>query len=156
MKNPAGLTCNCGVISGGSVPNTVAGYCEFVANFRFKDKAQKEEVDAFAEKLAKTEHVKGCTCSVELVSFRPAMERTEKNMNLYYKLCEISEENGLPHIEAGSRTGGSDAAYITELGIPCIDALGTIGGLIHSENEFSYMSSLSDRAKIISSLIYCI
>ncbi len=156
FKDHDGITCNCGVISGGSVPNTVAGYCEFVANFRFKNKEQKEEVDAFVEKLAKTEHVKGCTCDIELVSFRPAMERTEKNMKLYCKMCEIAEENGLEHIEAGSRTGGSDAAYITELGVPCIDALGTIGGLIHSENEFSYISSLRDRAKIISSLIYCI
>ncbi len=154
FKDAAGVTCNIGVISGGTVVNTVAGKCEFLANFRFSDTEQVDEIKSFVEELAKISHVKGCSSSFEITSYRPAMVKTEKNVQFYNDLCHIFEENGLEHIEAGSRTGGSDAAYITEYGIPCVDSLGVIGGAIHSINEFAYVSSLGERAKYIAAAIY--
>ena len=42
IKDDGGITCNTGTISGGSVPNTVAGSCEFKVDFRY---STKEELD---------------------------------------------------------------------------------------------------------------
>jgi acetylornithine deacetylase/succinyl-diaminopimelate desuccinylase-like protein len=84
------------------------------------------------------------------------MERTEKNLAFLDTMNEIFEQNGLEKMNAGFRTGGSDAAYITECGIPCIDSLGTVGGLIHSINEFAYKDSLVERAKRLAAVVYCI
>lgn len=156
FKDAKGITCNCGVISGGTVANTVPGKCEFLANFRFTTKAQREEIERFVNDLASQVHVNGCTCEFTLISSRPAMERTEKNLAFLDTMNEIFEQNGLEKMNAGFRTGGSDAAYITECGVPCIDSLGTVGGLIHSINEFSYKDSLVERAKRLAAVVYCI
>ena len=47
------------------------------------------------------------------------------------------------------RPGGSDAAYVTQYGIPCVDSLGTAGGCIHSPSEFAKLESLAESAKRI-------
>ncbi len=156
FKDANGITCNCGVISGGTVPNTVAGKCEFVANFRFATKEQRDYIEKLVAELVDTVHVEGCCCEAVISSFRPAMEKTETNMQFFDTMCKIFEETGLEPIVAGSRTGGSDAAYITEMGIPCVDSLGVTGGAIHSIGEFALLSSLTERAKRIAAIIYCI
>ena len=48
-----------------------------------------------------------------------------------------------------SLRGGSDASYVTEAGIPCLDSMGTRGGKSHSINEFAHLDSLAVAAKRI-------
>ncbi len=146
FKDDDGLTCSCGVINGGSVPNTVAGTCQFKVNVRFATKEQREYITRYVETLAKTEHVKGCSCKVEKISDRIAMELSPRNVALLDRLNEIFSANGMPLLEYQKDKGGSDAAYITEAGIPCIDSLGVQGGGHHSPQEFAYLSSLNERA----------
>ena len=69
LKDHDGLTCNCGTVSGGSVPNTVAGYCEFVANIRYSTSAELEYVRQYAKQVADTVHVEGCSCETAELSF---------------------------------------------------------------------------------------
>ena len=69
---------------------------------------------------------------------------------------EIYKENGLPVLTGRVCLSGSDAAYVTQHGIPCVDNLGTEGGNIHSINEYIRLNSLVESAKRIASLIYCI
>ena len=147
LKDHEGLTCNVGVISGGSVPNTVAGSCEFYANVRFVNGEQLEWIKAYAEKIANTVHVPGCTCKVEIYGSRLAMEYNERNVNLLAKMNAIFSECGLPQLEGVKCNGGSDAAEITASGIPCIDSLGVEGGRIHSVDEYAEIASLAESAK---------
>lgn len=142
LKDPEGLTCNCGVISGGTVPNTVPGKCEFKANVRFKTKEQLEYVRAYAERVADTEYIKGCTCKVDQPKGRPAMELCDRNVNLFNRINEILKNEGLETLELVSRAGGSDAADVTVYGIPCIDSVGIGGGYIHSPDEYATLSEL--------------
>ena len=154
MKDAYGLTCNCGVINGGTVPNTVAEKCTFIADIRFADNEQlmaaKEEVGLTAEEC----HVDGCSCQVEELSFRPAMPLTAKNEELLARINEIYAEYGIPPLSARSCLSGSDAAYITEAGIPCIDCIGTLGGNIHSTNEYMELGSLAASAKMIATIAH--
>ena len=147
LKDKDGLTCNCGVISGGTVPNTVPGYCEFKANVRFASSEQLAWVREHVKSIAATVHVSGCTCTVNNPQGRVAMEYSEKNVALLARMNEIFEENGLPVLEGAKRTGASDAADITHAGAACIDSLGVRGGKIHSPNEFAYIESLAESAK---------
>lgn len=155
MKDPDGLTCNCGVISGGTAINAVAENCEFYVDIRFSTSEQMEEAKRIVTETAQTSIIKGCTCELEQISQRPAMEYSEKNYKLLDKINEIYKANGLPVLAPMKVLAGTDAAYITQCGIPCVDSLGTEGGCIHSVNEYIEIKSLAESAKRIASAIYC-
>ncbi len=153
MKNPDGLTCNCGVINGGTTSNTVAEKCEFYADIRFATDKEMLTARRICKEAAEKTTVKGCRCEVEEISFRPAMKKSEKNYELLDKMNEIFKESGLPVLKARKCLSGSDAAYVTEAGIPCIDNIGVDGENIHSVNECARLSSLGEAAKRIAAVI---
>jgi len=142
MKNPDGLTCNCGVIEGGTVANTVAETCSFLIDIRFSNEQEKENVIQMLHTIAGKSQIKGCVCELEQVSYRPAMEYSPKNYLLLERLNEIYKQNNLPTLEPASQNGGSDAAYITQCGIPCIDGMGTKGAGMHASSEYAELHSL--------------
>ena len=153
LKDDGGLTCCCSVISGGSTVNTVPDTCVFKANVRFKTADELAFVRALAEKVAKTNHIDGCTCTVTQPRGRVAMEYTERNANLLDKLNAAFEKCALPRLLPATRTGGSDAADVTAYGTPCIDSLGTEGGGIHTAEEFIYLRSLAESARRIAAAV---
>ena len=147
MKDCAGLTCNCGVISGGTVANVVAEECRFIADIRFATAKEMEQARQTVQRVAGETHVPGCVCTVTEVSRRPAMEKVEKNVDLLRRMNEIFTETGLPTLQASSGAGGSDAAYTTLAGIPCVDSVGTEGGGIHSIHEYGTLESMRTTAQ---------
>ena len=154
LKDAPGLTCNCGVISGGTVANTVAETCTFLADIRFADNEQYEQALQIVEKVASDIHVPGCSCTLETVSFRPAMPKTETNMALFEKMNALYREYGLSEFVARGYLGGSDAAYTTQAGIPTVDNLGTVGNYIHSLREYCLLSSLAESAKHLAAVAF--
>lgn len=156
LKDGEGITCNCGVISGGSVPNTVAGYCEFKVNFRFATKEQMDWIYDFVHKVAEKTTVPGCTCEVEQFSMRAAMEHSEKNVALLEKMNEVYRSCGLNELKGIMSVGGSDAADVTACGIPCVDSIAQEGGMAHNVNEFGYLKTYAEAAKRIASVTYVI
>lgn len=147
LKDENGLTCNCGLISGGSAKNTVPGKCTFVADVRYKNKEQYDWVCDYAKKIASTAHVEGTSCQLKLYSGRPCMERTQKNINLFNKINQIYIENDMTTLRERDRLAGSDAAEVTQAGIPCIECMGVKGGGMHCKDEFAYLDSLVESAR---------
>ena len=155
LKDSEGLTCNCGVIKGGSVPNTVAGYCEFKANIRFVTDEQLAWVTEYAKQVAETVHIPGCTCELEQSSFRVAMERRDINLALLDRINVAMEKAGFSTFEPELSAGGSDAADVTAYGkVPCVDKLGVTGRSIHSPNEFAHLESLREMAKRVAAIVW--
>lgn len=154
MKDENGLTCNCGVISGGTVANTVAEECSFLVDIRFATMEELECVKTEVTRIAQQTTVQGCTCSIETVSYRPPMERCEKNEKLLEKMNAIFKDSGLSTLLGEKVNGGSDAAYATIAGIPCVDGIGVKGDRIHSVEEFAIKKSLAESAKRIAAVIY--
>ncbi len=152
FKDAEGLTCCCSLISGGTVSNTVPGHCKFSANVRFATVEQYKKMCEYTDELAKTSFVKGCTTTVSH-KYRPPMELKERNIQLLERMNEIFEKNGFSTLKGSKRVGGSDAAYVTEAGIPCVDSVGVTGDKIHSKDEFAYVDSLSDSAKRMAAVI---
>ena len=64
MKNPDGLTCNCGVISGGTKANTDADKCSFYADIRFSTDAELIEAKKKSKEVSDNITVEGCTCTL--------------------------------------------------------------------------------------------
>ena len=156
MKDIDGLTCNCGIIQGGTAPNTVADSCMFTVDIRFSTEEELEFVRKKINEITKKSELEGANCKVEEIAYRPAMYETEKNVQLLEKANKIFEENGLPVLTGVKSSGGSDASYITQCGIPCIDSIGVEGQYAHSINEYAYLKSLSSSAKRIAAIIYSI
>ena len=154
LKNPDGLTCNCGIIQGGTTVNTVAEQCIFYANFRFATYEELEYVKMLVNKLSADNIIQGCSCQIEQTSYRTAMLYTERNARLLDAMNDIYTRNGLPTLAPNKGLGGSDAADVTEYGIPCVDSLGTEGGFIHSKEEFAWIVSLAQSAKRVASVAY--
>ena len=156
LKDAEGITFSCNVISGGTVPNTVAGYCEFLVNVRYANAEQLEWVRSFAREVAQTSYIEGTHTELEQSSFRIAMPFEARNEELLEKINAIYAENGLPVLIKSKRTGGSDAADVTSCGIPCIDSLGVEGGNIHSADEFAWLKTLGESAKRMVAAAYCL
>ncbi len=153
FKDNDGITCSCGVIKGGTTHNTVPGYCEFRANFRFKTDAQFKEIAKFMKELEEKDYVNGCVTIVEEYGSRPAMEYVERNVELLNTINKIFEENGLSVLKPYQAVGGSDAAQVTAAGIPCLDNISVIGGNIHNIGEYAEIDSLNIQAKRLASII---
>lgn len=148
-----GITFNCGVISGGTTQNTVPKKCEFKVDVRFNTKEEYEDAVKRIEKIANTEYVEGCSCELIQTNLRNAMELNHKNLSLFNKANELFKQNGLSTLEIGKRNGGSDAADVSAYGIPCLDSIGVGGEHAHSTLEYGKISTLSESAKRIASII---
>ena len=156
MKNPDGLTFSCGVVKGGTVANTVAEECSIILDIRFATNEEEKQAREYVKKIADTSYVEGSTCKLSEISFRPAMELTQKNEELLQKMNEIYEQNGLHPRNALFNPGGSDAAYITQAGIPCVDSVGVVGEGGHSVRECASLISLADSAKYQAAVALCL
>ena len=149
LKDKDGLTCSCGLISGGTAVNTVPGYCKFMANVRFATQDQLDWVKEYVQNVADTVYVNGCNTKVTVASYRVSMERVDRNLELVEKMNRAFRDNGLSELKLDKRNSGSDAADVTAAGIPCVDSIGVGGGGIHSHEEYAYLTSLSESAKRI-------
>ncbi len=156
LKDPEALTCNCGLINGGTAENTVPEKCTFTADIRFSTSEQMEYAKELVSKIAEKSYVEGTTCKLTLASYRVAMSHKDENYALLDRMNEIYSANGMPTLTPKKGAGGSDAADLSESGVPSIDALGVEGGNVHSIKEHAYLSSLSDSAKRLASIAYCI
>ena len=156
MKDKNGLTCNCGIIKGGSAPNTVPDYCEFTVDIRFATEEQLEQVRAKVKDISENISIDGCACEIVETGLRPAMVYSEKNEALLEKINKAFSMCGLPNVSRRVCAGGSDAAEVTQAGIPCVDSIGVEGNFIHTQNEFAYISSLNETAKRLAAVIMTI
>lgn len=153
IKQDGGLTFSCNMISAGTSRNTVPDRCEFQVDVRYATAEEFDEAKRLVEEIANKVHVEGCRCGATLTNMRMAMEPNEKNMALLERANAAFEENGLSILEAGMCNGGSDAADISDYGIPCLDSLGVGGERIHTTEEFGLIRSLVDSAKRLAAII---
>ena len=154
LKERNVLTCNCGLISGGSTPNSVPEKCTFVADIRYRDDEQLSIAKALLEKVANTEYISGCSSTYELISHRVSMPVVQRNLDLLDRVNKILTDAGMAAMAPVALGGGSDAADVTAAGIPCLDGMGPKGGGVHSRNEFAYLASLPEAAKRVATILY--
>ena len=154
LKDAKTITCNCGVINGGSTPNSVPDKCTFLADIRYRNNEQLEEINRILETVSKTEYVPGCSSSYEQISYRVSMPIVQRNLDLLEQINRILADVGMDTLEPVNLGGGSDAADVTAAGIPCLDGMGPQGGGVHSLKEFAVLSSLAEATKQLATIVY--
>ena len=151
-KDMKGITANCGTISGGTKANSVPAECSFSVDFRFSNSEERDLVEKIAKKVAETSYIDGTTCELVMESFREAMELTDANLKLLETANNIFEKTNLPTLSIRESGGGSDASYTTMAGIPTLDSIGVASKNIHSKDEYTLISSLTESAKALAAI----
>ncbi len=141
-KEKEGITMTCGLIQGGTAANTVPEECSFTVDVRYSTNDEMLQADRVIKEIASTSYTGNTTCELIKNGDRLAMEKHPRNYDLLDKVNAIFEENGMAVCIPAGATGGSDAAYTTDAGIPTLDSIGVFGKGIHTLQEVAYLSSL--------------
>ena len=146
-----GITCNVGLINGGTGVNVVPAECTAEIDLRVPDPRTAEEmVDWFLklEPIGPDVEVK-----VEGGMNRPPYQKDAGIASLFEKAQAIYQEIGKELKDVPLTGGGSDANFTAALGIPTLDGLGADGKGAHAAYEQIYYSSLVPRTYLCARLL---
>lgn len=147
-----GVTCNVGVIEGGTRPNVVAERTVLQVDLRAVDRAAMEAADAAIRALAAEPAVPDVTIDVELRHRHWPMEKLERSGRLVALTRELAGSLGF-EVRDAATGGASDANTTAGLGVPSLDGLGPIGGMDHSPEEWLDLSSIVPRTALFAALL---
>ncbi len=141
-----GLTLNLGYIQGGGSLNVVPDISVLGINARM-------ETTSDLETLQKTlKHLSGEDITLFEHSVRPPKPLNGISQSLFKLFEEVTEEMNDPLILR--ETGGTcDGNLLQAYGLRCIDALGPIGGQIHTEHEYLEVDSIEKRIERATNLL---
>lgn len=144
-----GLTCNVGLIRGGTGTNVVPAEAWIKVDIRIPDMATLETVEAFIAGL--TPEDPDVTLEVTGGLDRPPYERSAGIDFLFEHARAIAAEIGweLEQLKTG---GGSDGNF-TAAFTPTLDGLGVDGKGGHTDYEQLYISSLEPRRRLMRGLL---
>ncbi len=153
LSRPDGATFNCGVIQGGTKSNVIPGQCRIEVDVRGKTLAVLEQALQQVKAIAARSFLPGTAAAVNLLSRRPPMEHTPETDRLFEKALAVSRRYGLEEIRPKEKGGGSDSAYLIEMGIPTLCSFGPTGTGEHTTAEQAYIPSLQGRAKLLAGTV---
>lgn len=148
-----GNTFNVGVIEGGTVCNSVAAYAKIICDLRFVDSSYLPDVKEALQKIVDKQYVEGTkTVLTSIVEFS-AMKRLDTTMELFALVKRTAQEEGFSPVTAKAVGGASDSAYLTNIGIPTVCAMGVIGEHNHTVEEFAIVATMLERAKLLAAVL---
>ncbi|MER7275893.1 M20 family metallopeptidase [Dactylosporangium sp. NPDC000244] len=133
----------------GTTSNTVPAAARVSVDVRSFDPEEMRRVDAALRALAPV--LPGAELEVELGPARPAMPETAATE--LFALAQRLTARLTGQIAVGEAVGGgSDGNLTAGVGVRTLDGLGAIGGNAHAEGEWIQLSSMPDRAALVSTL----
>lgn len=149
IQRHEGISVNVGVIQGGVSPSIVASDAEARINIRFDDVDQQDIIRSQLERIVSHSIVKGSLCAIEGNIIFPPMARTPGVVDLYRRVVMRAAEDLGIDVPETSSGGGSDAAFAVMAGAPCVCAMGPVGGMNHSPEEYALVKGLLERTKLL-------
>jgi glutamate carboxypeptidase len=147
-----GVTCNVGVIEGGTRPNVVAARAVLQVDLRAVDRAGMDAATAALQALAAAPMVPGvAVVAVERHRHQP-MEKLARSDRLVRHAQALAERLGF-RVHDASTGGASDANTTAGMGVATLDGLGPIGGLDHSPEEWLDVASIVPRTTLFAALL---
>ncbi len=144
-----GVTMNCGVVRGGSVPNTVPDRAEAHFDFRFERDEDREEVLRRVRALVDAGFGPGITTRMEIETNLGAMPFTEKSARLIALVDETSKALGQPPVLWRTSGGVSDANVFASSGAATIDGMGPCGDNCHNiDLEYLDLETVEPRIRL--------
>jgi glutamate carboxypeptidase len=134
----------------GTTSNTVPAAARLSVDVRSFDPDELRRVDAALRALAPV--LPGAAVEIVAGPARPAMP--ESAATELFALAQRVAERLTGHAAVGEAVGGgSDGNLTAGIGVRTLDGLGAIGGNAHAEGEWIQLSSLPDRAALVSTLV---
>ncbi|QEH33799.1 Carboxypeptidase G2 precursor [Aquisphaera giovannonii] len=146
----AGTTVTVGLASGGTAVNVVPASATARVDVRATTLAAAATLERTI--LAFGPITPGTEVRVTGGFNRPPMERSPAIAALFGRARDIAGEIGLS-LGEGSTGGGSDGNFTAAMGVPTLDGLGARGGGAHADHEHVEISSLSERAALLTALL---
>ena len=147
------ITYNCGLLSGGTAPNTVPENAEFTLYNRYWRMEQRQEIKDHVEGIIAKSFIPGTQSTFEVIGERLPMEATKDNYTLAEHINYVCRKYGFCEKTPSLKSSGSDASYTTMAGTPSVCSMGPKGGRAHSTEEYMEQESLIETAKILAATI---
>ena len=149
-----GTTYNVGVFNGGSLANIVADRAEARVDIRFKTAEEADKAIKSVEAIAAKTYVTNTTTTVteNRIEFMP-LETTDGVQKLYDHLSKQAEKLGLPVPGALYVGGSADSAWTAMVGAPTLCGMGPQAVGAHSNNEYLFVPSMTERAQLLAMCI---
>jgi glutamate carboxypeptidase len=146
------VTCNVGVIAGGTRPNVVAATCRLEVDLRAANAGEFEAATAAMTELLRTTSVPDTSAVSEVSASHPPMEKSPATARLVDLAVGMADELGFELRDAATG-GASDANTTAAAGVPTLDGLGPIGGDDHAPAEWLDLASVVPRTTLLAGLI---
>jgi glutamate carboxypeptidase len=147
-----GVTCNVGVLRGGSRTNVVADRASLDVEVRAATVAAFDRAMEEVERIAAATTVAGARAELAPAHRHPPMERTQAVAALVGVAQAIARDLGFEVGEAA--TGGAgDANTTAAAGLPTIDGLAPVGGEAHGPTEWLDLDSVVPRTALLAGLL---
>jgi len=143
-----GMTLNVARIDGGGPSNVVPPVAVIRINIRYTQANQETEILAAIREILERETLRS---SVRF-EFHGRFSSPPKHLDaateqMLQQLQECGSRLGVP-IDWAPSGGACDGNRLAAYGIPNVDTLGARGGQIHSHEEFVWLESLAERARL--------
>ncbi len=146
-----GITCNVGLIRGGTGVNVTPAECSIEVDLRVPSQQLAEEMTHWFLNLEPIG--KDVTLEVTGEMNRPPYQKDAGIADLFQKAQAIYREIGKELQDVPLTGGGSDGNFTAALGIPTLDGLGADGKGAHAIDEQIYYSSLVPRTYLCARLL---
>jgi glutamate carboxypeptidase len=147
-----GVTCNVGVLRGGSRTNVVADRATMQVEVRAATAAAFDQAMAEVERIVAATTVPGTRARLRASHRHPPMERTPAVASLVAEAQAVARDLGFEVAEAA--TGGAgDANTTAAAGLATIDGLAPVGGEAHGPTEWLDLDSVVPRTALLAGLL---
>ncbi len=143
-------TLNVGTIRGGTTSNVVPDFAEVVVDLRVMQAGEYERIEKAMHALNPI--LEDTSLEVEGELNRPPMPFDETMKKTFAKAKTIAQNEGIT-LKARGTGGASDANFVSALGIPVLDGLGTLGEGLHSSREYIFTKSLVEKTELLVALL---
>jgi glutamate carboxypeptidase len=147
-----GVTCNVGVLRGGTRSNVVAEDAVLEVDVRAPELATLEEARRAIEAVCARPATDGVTISVRAEGSHQPMEKTAASRRLVEAAVAVADELGFALSDAATG-GASDGNTTSAAGCPTLDGLGPVGGGAHGRDEWLDLESVVPRIALLAGVI---
>jgi glutamate carboxypeptidase len=146
------VTCNVGVLRGGTRSNVVAGRATLEGELRAAGGAAFDQAMAEVERIVEAATVPGATARLLPAHRHPPMERTAAVAALVAEARGVARRLGF-EVEEAATGGAGDANTTAAVGLPTIDGLAPVGGEAHGPSEWLDLGSVVPRTALLAGLL---
>ncbi len=150
-----GVTCNVGVIGGGTRPNVVPEEARLEVDLRAVTREHLEAAEAEVRALIAEPAVPDVTIEMEPMARWWPMEKLEHSARLVELAVGLADRLGF-ELHDTATGGASDANTTAGMGIASLDGLGPIGGMDHSPAEYLELDSIVPRTSLLAGLLLAV